>query len=245
MLHSKSNSLENQYQRPLGSTTANLWRLQIAFDLKLKLMFLSCTSTRSVRVTLGRMSAERQTKLVLHPLKPSSLSQVCASLLSALTTSAQYFIADLEDIKKQKEPSFTGGLSDAWGIEGEELKLSCYTNGYPVPEVTWLFNGEPLPKSNYYDVSYDGQEALLHLQLVKPEHAGRYTCKLKNKNGEAESSSELSVSTRPKFTERLQDVEVFKGEQACFSAKFSGYPAPDVTWFLNRQPLAVSSSRLL
>lgn len=225
-----------------GSTMANSWKLLIASALRPTLTSSSCIWTASLRMIWEPMSAEPRTKLEWPHRKPNWSSQVITTHICPLSLYLQtdLFPPDLEEIKKQKPPSFTGALSDTWGSESDELKLSCYVGGYPQPEVTWFFNGQPLKKSEYLDLKYDGQEATLHFHYIRPEDAGLYTCKLKNKHGGAECSCDLSVSTRPKFVGRFQDVEVFKGEEAVFKTKFVGYPKPEVAWFLNRQPLIVS-----
>ena len=133
------------------------------------------------------------------------------------------------------------GLSDVTAVEGIQTKLVCRVIGYPAPEVTWYFNDKPIKRSDYYDYYFNGTECTLIIRIVHQEHMGTYSCKIKNKFGEQQTCADLKVATRPKFTQRFSNLEVFRNEKAQFVAKYQGFPKPDVTWFFEKLPMAVSS----
>ena len=48
------------------------------------------------------------------------------------------------------------------------------------------------------------------------------------------------MAVKPKFTQRFNDVDLFRGEKAEFVCDVTGSPAPDVTWFHEKLALTVS-----
>ena len=75
--------------------------------------------------------------------------------------------------------------------EGSLTVMTCTTKSVPRPALSWTFNnGEPPPDSvirNFYEKS------ILHLFKTSKSMEGRYTCKAKNKAGDAYSNSILHV----------------------------------------------------
>ena len=126
-------------------------------------------------------------------------------------------------------------------LEGAEAKLALRLVGYPQPEMKWFFNGRELTKSDYYDMTYDGEEACLYIRVAHPEHSGRYTCCLQNKFGRVEVTAQVSVAVKPRLTSALVDREVELGQQVRFSCNYEGFPPPDVTWYHNKLTLTVSA----
>uniref|UniRef100_A0A7M5WWB1 Hemicentin-1 n=2 Tax=Clytia hemisphaerica TaxID=252671 RepID=A0A7M5WWB1_9CNID len=68
-----------------------------------------------------------------------------------------------------------------------ELRLSCYFEGSPVPDATWLKEGGNLPNSHRLEELFDMHLIKIGISLVVPSvstrDAGKYTCIVKNKNG--------------------------------------------------------------
>ena len=61
-----------------------------------------------------------------------------------------------------------------------------------------------------------------------------------NAHGTDECSTDVTVAVKPKFTQRFNDVDLFRGEKAEFVCDVTGSPAPDVTWFHEKLALTVS-----
>ena len=61
-----------------------------------------------------------------------------------------------------------------------------------------------------------------------------------NAHGADECSTDVTVAVKPKFTQRFNDVDLFRGEKAEFVCDVTGSPSPDVTWFHEKLALTVS-----
>jgi myosin-light-chain kinase len=149
-------------------------------------------------------------------------------------------VTDLEERKKERAPEFLSNFNDSLVMEGSEAKLSLRFVGYPAPEITWLFNGQVVEKTGYYDITQDEEEACLYVRIARPEHTGQYTCRLKNKFGLAEVTAQLSVAVKPQLEGRLTDQEILLGSESRFTCKYKAFPLPSVTWYHNKLVLTVS-----
>ena len=148
--------------------------------------------------------------------------------------------ADLEERKKERAPEFLTNFGDTLVMEGMDCRLGLSYVGYPPPEVTWLFNGQEIAKSDVYDVLVIGDEARLCIRSTRPEFTGDYSCRLRNKFGMTEVVARVTVGVRPEFTERPNQLDVTVGDQATFECKYKGFPVPEVFWYHNKLPLTVS-----
>jgi len=67
-------------------------------------------------------------------------------------------VTDLEERKKQRAPEFLSNFGDTLAMSGVDCKLALSYVGYPRPEVTWLFNGNEINKSDTYDIAVGDNE---------------------------------------------------------------------------------------
>uniref|UniRef100_A0A8U7NQ87 Uncharacterized protein n=1 Tax=Corvus moneduloides TaxID=1196302 RepID=A0A8U7NQ87_CORMO len=74
------------------------------------------------------------------------------------------------------------------------------------------------------------QRAVLRLQAVRQEDAGRYDCEALGEAGVALDSTVLHVGSAPHFPEPLVDTEVKVGESVSLLCHAEGSPLPHVTW---------------
>ena len=76
-------------------------------------------------------------------------------------------------------------------LEGRPTVMNCTAKGAPRPALSWTFGNGELPSdaaiSNFSD------ESILRLLKTSKSMQGWYTCKAKNKAGEACSNSSLHV----------------------------------------------------
>ena len=151
------------------------------------------------------------------------------------------FVTDLAERKKEKVPYFAGKLENATGIEGSDLTLNCFISGYPLPKVTWLHNGlEISATSDRYKLTLDDTKCSLKITGLLSSDAGKYSCRIENKLGRAESDANVTVATAPKLLNELSNVEAKCGERVEFVVRISSNPKPDVQWFFQNHRLAVS-----
>lgn len=74
------------------------------------------------------------------------------------------------------------------------LILHCYTHsGFPLPEVSWFKDGEPVVASNSRQIYEDGV-CLLQIDKVNLTNFGSYQCVAVNSAGRAVTNCELSLA---------------------------------------------------
>ena len=76
-------------------------------------------------------------------------------------------------------------------LEGRPTIMNCTAKGIPRPVLSWTFeNGELPPDAAVRNFS---DQSTLHLSKTSKSMEGWYTCKAKNKAGDARSNSTLHV----------------------------------------------------
>ncbi|XP_025233077.1 myosin light chain kinase, smooth muscle isoform X4 [Theropithecus gelada] len=146
-------------------------------------------------------------------------------------------------------PSFSSVLKDCTVIEGQDFVLQCSVRGTPVPQITWLLNGQPI---QYAHSTCEAGVAELHIQDALPEDHGTYTCLAENALGQVSCSARVTVHekkssgkseyllpvapskpTAPIFLQGLSDLKVMDGSQVTMTVQVSGNPPPEVIWLHN------------
>ncbi|XP_031784412.1 obscurin isoform X6 [Nasonia vitripennis] len=141
----------------------------------------------------------------------------------------------------EEKPRFLSALRDASVLEGEPLSLEALIGGNPVPEVSWSKDGKPLQASERCIVSCDGKKLGLEINPSQGKDSGLYACELRNPHGSDKSSANASVRKifqAPNFAQRFTDLQQMMGCDAKFTARVSGIPQPDVSWYLNDKPIS-------
>lgn len=120
------------------------------------------------------------------------------------------------------KPSITNGLSGVNALQGQkDLEFNVQTDpagadGSP-STVKWYVNDEEISETDpKYQIVKDDLTGAYKL-IVKEANdgtAGTYKCQITNEAGCAETSSELSVSSKPEFSLGLEDHEAPEG-QSC------------------------------
>ena len=76
-------------------------------------------------------------------------------------------------------------------LEGRPTVMNCTAKGVPRPALSWTFNnGELLPGAA---ISNSSDQSILQLLETSKSMEGWYTCKAKNKAGDACSNSSLHL----------------------------------------------------
>ncbi|XP_032005883.1 myosin light chain kinase, smooth muscle isoform X3 [Hylobates moloch] len=146
-------------------------------------------------------------------------------------------------------PCFSSVLKDCTVIEGQDFVLQCSVRGTPVPQITWLLNGQPI---QYARSTCEAGVAELHIQDALPEDHGTYTCLAENALGQVSCSARVTVRekkssgkseyllpvapskpTAPIFLQGLSDLKVMDGSQVTMTVQVSGNPPPEVIWLHN------------
>ncbi|XP_043082230.1 myosin light chain kinase, smooth muscle-like isoform X2 [Puntigrus tetrazona] len=112
---------------------------------------------------------------------------------NALGKEAERAVASLEN-QLWSEPRFHQALHDLTESSGAMVNLACTIQGYPDPEVVWLFDEAPLEKNGRVQMNYDQNgTCTLTLARVQPGDSGIYKCCASNSLGQALSSARLTV----------------------------------------------------
>jgi len=134
---------------------------------------------------------------------------------------------------------FTSKMKPLEVTEGEEAKFVCLISGHPKPTVTWSKNGEPLSAGRHLtDTSL--VQCSLTILSTKLDDEGIYKCVLHNDFGTASTTADLTViqrGTRPKFEQKLNNVEGKVGQDAQFQARVQGTPTPELHFFHENEEL--------
>ncbi|XP_026751605.2 hemicentin-1-like [Galleria mellonella] len=120
---------------------------------------------------------------------------------------------------------------------GRHLVLPCRADGYPKPDVKWVFystNPEIPPKI------LKGEKGTLTLKAAQQEHSGFYTCIASNPGSSVNITYEVKVHAPPVILNTHPDriytavVEDLALRVPCHA---TGNPEPEITWHLNRLPV--------
>ena len=128
-------------------------------------------------------------------------------------------------------------------VIGQDTQISWKFSGIEKPQVTWLFNGQPLSDNERYQVSEseDGTSTL-SIRAAELGDKGVYTAKATNAVGEAEAKTTLNIAgIKPVITGDLEGaLQATKGETMTLKLNVSGTPKPEVVWMRGNDELAPS-----
>ncbi|CAL8088030.1 unnamed protein product [Calicophoron daubneyi] len=158
----------------------------------------------------------------------------------------------IEEVPKPMEavaPTILTGPKDLTVKESQPATFIARLKGIPLPEVTWLANGEVIKPSSYFQPQLlPNGEARLTITSAYQEDAGQYSIRAVNEAGEATATAHLAVegpvpqNTAPRFVVPLPQgpVEVEEGKPLQLEVEVEGVPKPEITWLRNGQPFTTT-----
>ncbi|XP_031573160.1 cell adhesion molecule-related/down-regulated by oncogenes-like [Actinia tenebrosa] len=137
----------------------------------------------------------------------------------------------------QSAPIFK--LPDKKVLEGTTIILPCEPAGFPKPNITWLFNDDPIPWEHSIDNDY-----LILNNVRHGRHDGRYTCVATSKAGTVFTSASLIVHVivKPVISIKPTDQRKQEGSDVIFRIKTTGFPSPAIKWLFNDGPTSWNHS---
>ncbi len=128
-------------------------------------------------------------------------------------------------------------------VIGQDTQISWKFSGIEKPKVTWLFNGQPLPTNERYQITEteDGTSTL-SIRNAELTDKGVYTAKATNAVGEVEAKTTLNIAgVKPNVTSDLEaGIQATKGESMTIKLKATGTPRPEVVWIRGNDELVPS-----
>ena len=140
-------------------------------------------------------------------------------------------------------PEFTKVPQDVVSIEGNTVKFEAKISGNPEPEAIWLKDNKPVQPSSRHEIKEEDGFHSLVISNCTPDDSAEYTLEARNDAGLATCPFTLVLkddTVPPKFIQKLRDTTLAKGNPLELTATFVGTPEPEITWFLDGEPLVSS-----
>ncbi|NXL89730.1 HMCN1 protein, partial [Alectura lathami] len=135
------------------------------------------------------------------------------------------------------------GISPATAnvIEGQQLTLPCVLlAGNPIPDRRWIKNSMVLVPNPYINVRSDGS---LHLERVRLQDGGDYTCMASNVAGTSNKTTTVNVYVLPVIQHGQQIFSTIEGIPVTLPCKASGVPKPSIVWSKKGEVILPSDGR--
>ncbi|CAB3382380.1 Hypothetical predicted protein [Cloeon dipterum] len=133
-------------------------------------------------------------------------------------------------------PHFTMRLRDRRVQMTYPVRLTCQVIGYPLPEITWYKNTEPITIGERFNVSTSEAFHTLEIQHTLEEDSGVYSATARNAHGSISCRCRLVVDKgirayiAPVFIFGLEHKEVKLGGDVRLCAQVEAYPTVGITW---------------
>ncbi|XP_008936946.1 PREDICTED: hemicentin-1-like, partial [Merops nubicus] len=126
-------------------------------------------------------------------------------------------------------------------IEGQQLTLPCVLlAGNPLPDRRWIKNSMVLVPNPYVHVRSDGS---LHLERVRLQDGGDYTCMASNVAGTSNRTTTVNVYVLPVIQHGQQIFSTIEGIPVTLPCKASGVPKPSIVWSKKGEVILPSSEK--
>ncbi|KAK1803931.1 hypothetical protein P4O66_003872 [Electrophorus voltai] len=90
-------------------------------------------------------------------------------------------------------------MRSQWVGEGDRVTLKCEAQGNPRPSFRWFKDGSELHKSKDIKIKTNKKNSKIQISRVRLEDSGNYTCVVENSLGKENSTSYVSVQSKPKL----------------------------------------------
>lgn len=133
-----------------------------------------------------------------------------------------------------EQPILEQPFGDVSQPVGSDVSLKCrLVGGRPKAMVTWLKNGKEFKGDDRHIITAsteDGTYELLIKSLDETENQAKYTLVAKNKVGQKEINSTITVKAALEFTQSLKDQDVLAQSPCTLTVEANGIPKPTIKW---------------
>ncbi|NXD91739.1 TITIN protein, partial [Chaetorhynchus papuensis] len=126
---------------------------------------------------------------------------------------------------------------------GEPAILEYTVTGTPELKTKWFKDGNPLPASKKYRISFKNNIAQLKFYATEMQDSGEYTFEISNDVGISSCTTSFTVLDRtlpPFFTKPLKNIDSIISTSCRLDCKISGSLPMTVSWF--KQDIEITSS---
>ncbi|XP_010080185.1 PREDICTED: hemicentin-1-like, partial [Pterocles gutturalis] len=131
-------------------------------------------------------------------------------------------------------------LEDVKVKEKHRVTLACEVIGNPVPQITWIKDGQSLTEDEDHKFLSSGR--FLQINNAQVTDTGRYTCIASNTAGDKSKSYSLNVLVSPTIVGadshgNAEDVTVILNSPTSLVCEAYSYPPATITWLKDGNPL--------
>ncbi|KAH8025166.1 hypothetical protein HPB51_004148 [Rhipicephalus microplus] len=151
----------------------------------------------------------------------------------------------MEDTHVNTAPRLTDRRPVVRARQGDNVKIPCAAQGYPIPTYSWhrLEGGWKVSLDSAGRVSQvDG--TLLFRRAVVGD-GGKYVCVVNNSIGEDRMETQLTITAPLTAMVRPRRMVATEGAPATLNCTTSGHPVSSVVWLKNGQPVVSSRVKML
>ncbi|CAG9533738.1 unnamed protein product [Cercopithifilaria johnstoni] len=184
--------------------------------------------------------------ITINEAKSDMSGTLIAEAKNSCGTSESSAFVEVKEVARK--PEILRQPQDHEVEENQTVKFSAIISGKPTPTVSWYMDGMKLENSNEIGVKFDGTTGKTSIKIFKAnlsDSGKKITMKAENAEGQVEASAILTVSKKlepPTIISEMKSHQVNQGETVNFSIKVAGYPAPEVSWFLNGEPITPNNN---
>ncbi|OWK59760.1 Hemicentin-2 [Lonchura striata] len=131
-------------------------------------------------------------------------------------------------------PEIQAGPKEVKVLLNASAVLPCRAEGWPVPRVMWLKDGQPLPGSDRLQLLPGGS---LQIDPVQVQDLGHYLCMASSPAGSDRRGLDLHILVPPAITPGPSNLTLLAQQPATLGCDAWGSPEPHIRWEKDGRPL--------
>ncbi|KAH0618306.1 hypothetical protein JD844_017377 [Phrynosoma platyrhinos] len=131
-------------------------------------------------------------------------------------------------------------LEDVKVKESQGIMLTCEVTGSPIPNITWLKDGQPFVEDDNHELMSNGR--FLQITNAQVADTGRYTCVASNAAGDKSKSFSVNILVSPSIVGAdndggTEEVTVILNNPTSLVCEAYSYPPATITWLKDGVPI--------
>lgn len=164
-------------------------------------------------------------------------------------SSGSVVVSDTSSPEELRAPRFIEPLQPKTVLEQDVVILEATVDSYPNSSFQWFYNSAPIAQTASVRLVTKENKSVLIVESFVRQHSGLYTCRAENVAGSVTSTASVQIVEEesqleevyemlsPRFTQRLQPVQLMDGEELVLPCQVIGHPTPKIQWYRNKEPL--------